>query len=107
MEQVAGLEELKPIVAALLEKELMVEITAPGRGQIVTHNLYEPEELARIRAAYADGIPPADSGVLQAREPATAADPELSNKIVDLESQIEKLWQTVKELRAELDEFKS
>ena len=45
MEPISGLSELKPIVASLLEKKLMIELTPPGRGQMVTHRLYMPHEL--------------------------------------------------------------
>jgi uncharacterized protein YceH (UPF0502 family) len=49
MEAIEDLAALKPIVAGLLERRLMIELTPPGRGQIVSHNLYPPDELARIR----------------------------------------------------------
>ena len=49
MDKISGINELRPIVASLLEKNLMVELTPPGRGQIVTHNLYQPQELERLR----------------------------------------------------------
>ena len=50
MEPIADLAALKPIVEGLIEKNLMIALTAPGRGQIVSHNLYPPGELAGIRA---------------------------------------------------------
>ena len=63
MEKISGLEELKPIVESLMEKGLMIELTPSGRGQIVTHNLYTPEELQRLQADYAEGAP-ADTAAL-------------------------------------------
>ena len=107
MEKISGLEELKPIVNGLLEKELMVEITPPGRGQIVTHNVYQPEELERIRGNFVGGAPPARTASHVSQGDAAPSDQGSSRKIDELESQIEKLWQTVNQLRAELDEIKS
>ncbi|HUE70500.1 MAG TPA: DUF480 domain-containing protein, partial [Pirellulaceae bacterium] len=46
---------LKQIADSLLAKGLMIELTAPGRGQIVSHNLYEERELAQMKAQYAGG----------------------------------------------------
>jgi uncharacterized protein YceH (UPF0502 family) len=53
---------LKQIVDALLAKGLLIELTPPGRGQIVTHNLYKERELTEIKAQYAGGagVPPAE-----------------------------------------------
>jgi uncharacterized protein YceH (UPF0502 family) len=50
LEPIADLAELKPIVDELLARGLMIELTAPGRGQIVSHNLYTPPELAELKA---------------------------------------------------------
>src|SRR5262245_1186992 len=47
MEPIADLAELRPIVEGLLARNLMIALTPPGRGQVVTHNLYPPEELAQ------------------------------------------------------------
>lgn len=55
MEPIADLNALKPVVDALLERGLMVEITPPGRGQVVSHNLYLPEELAEVKAGGSAG----------------------------------------------------
>ena len=49
MEPIADLAALTPLVDELLRRGLMVELTPPGRGQIVTHNLYPPEELDEVR----------------------------------------------------------
>ena len=62
MEPIADLAALKPVVESLVKKGLMVEITAPGRGQIVSHNLYKDRELTEIRAQFAGYVPPAGPG---------------------------------------------
>ncbi len=49
MEPIADLNELKPVLQSLLTKKLIIELTPPGRGQMVTHNLYFERELEKIR----------------------------------------------------------
>ena len=49
MEAIVDLNALRPIVDALLSKQLMVELSPPGRGQVVTHGLYGEEEMARLQ----------------------------------------------------------
>lgn len=49
MEPIADMNELRPVLTLLLSKRLLIELTPPGRGQIVTHNLYEDRELQKIR----------------------------------------------------------
>jgi uncharacterized protein YceH (UPF0502 family) len=45
MEPIEDLTALKPIVAGLVERGLMLELSPAGRGQLVSHNLYlEPEK---------------------------------------------------------------
>jgi uncharacterized protein len=61
MEPIADQAALKQIVDGLLKKELMVELSPPGRGQIVSHNLYKERELTELRAQYA-GHRPAERG---------------------------------------------
>src|SRR5262245_1022853 len=48
METIEDLSALKPIVHDLIERRLMVELTPPGRGQLVSHNLYLPDELTGV-----------------------------------------------------------
>jgi hypothetical protein len=61
MEAIADLAALKPSVDALLGRGLMVALTAPGRGQIVSHNLYTALEVAELKAKYAGHLPRATS----------------------------------------------
>src|SRR4051812_15438847 len=59
MEPVADLAALKPVVDSLVKKGLMVELTPPGRGQVVSHGLYKERELAEVKARFAGHIPAA------------------------------------------------
>ncbi len=49
MEPIADLNALRGILQSLRAKRLVIDITPPGRGQIISHNLYEPEELQRLK----------------------------------------------------------
>lgn len=55
MEPVADLEELKRLFDDLKRRNLVVELSPPGRGQIVSHNLYPEWELEALRKSVAAG----------------------------------------------------
>lgn len=52
---ITGLDELRPILISLKAKNLIVELTPAGRGQIVTHNVFQPNELAQLRQQFDSG----------------------------------------------------
>jgi len=58
---ITGLDELRPILSSLIEKRLIVELTPAGRGQIVTHNLYQGDELSRLKSEFS-GFSPTEQG---------------------------------------------
>lgn len=61
MEPIPDLGSLKPVVDSLLKKGLMIELTPPGRGQIVSHGLYKERELNETKAHYANYVPASSS----------------------------------------------
>ena len=52
MEPIAGLAELRPILDSLRSKGLVISLTPEGRGHVVSHALYQPGELEKLRAQY-------------------------------------------------------
>jgi hypothetical protein len=52
MEPFKELGDLLPVVDRLREKRLLIYLTPPGRGAVVTHNLYQPQELDKVRAEH-------------------------------------------------------
>jgi len=52
MEPIADLGELRPILASLKSKGLVIPLTPEGRGHVVTHALYPPGELETVKAQY-------------------------------------------------------
>ena len=112
MEPIADIGSLQPIVDRLRHKGLVIFLSAPGRGAVVTHNLYQPQELAKLKAEHAGGgndessdppqaqvhrpgsivSPPA---ALQAVETATAN----SAALDDLRTEVSSLKRELAELR--------
>lgn len=109
MEPIADLAELKPIVDELVQRGLMLELTQPGRGQIVTHNLYPREELDEVRERVSGaGSHGAGAGTPQARggESGSRAPQQLSatNAAIDeLRAEIAVLRRRVEDLEEKVD----
>jgi hypothetical protein len=106
MEPIPDLPALKPVVDALVKRGLMIEITGPGRGQIVSHNLYGEGELAEVRARYT-GQPPAASFKGDEPAPARAAPGGTADTIARLSGEIAELRAEVTRLRERVDELES
>jgi uncharacterized protein YceH (UPF0502 family) len=51
MEPIADVAALQPVLQSLIHKKLVISLTPPGRGQVVSHALYLPEEMEKVRAA--------------------------------------------------------
>lgn len=65
MEPVRDLAELRPVLAALKSRGLVISLTPEGRGHFVTHGLYQPRELENVKAQYGQGpgaVSPASAG---------------------------------------------
>jgi uncharacterized protein len=75
MEPIAGLNDLRPILVSLQSKGLVIALTPEGRGHVVTHALYQPNELERLRAQYQGGGEQADGNAPSPARPTTAAAP--------------------------------
>jgi uncharacterized protein YceH (UPF0502 family) len=52
MEPIADLTTLRNVLNSLKGKNLIVSLTSAGRGHVVTHNLYEPREMEKVRREY-------------------------------------------------------
>lgn len=107
MEPIAGMDELKPLVKSLIAKGLMIELTPPGRGQIVSHNLYESQEMDKLRQRVGNAMPAASDveGQGGAQRIPVSAPPapqsglaqelaELKQTVANLVARVEKLEQS-------------
>ncbi len=52
MDPIADLAALRAILAGLRGKALVLSLTAEGRGHVVSHALYPPEELEHLKAQF-------------------------------------------------------
>jgi uncharacterized protein len=126
MDPIPDLETLRPVLAALKEKGLVIALSPEGRGHVVTHALYEPRELDKVRAEFAGqaapreassgGNFPRDAGTSSAptaqqsastgpsRETATHSSPPLASRPPSLVAdQAFATAESVAQLRAELE----
>jgi hypothetical protein len=106
MEPIEDLAALKPIVEGLLERKLMIELTAPGRGQIVSHNLYTSSESAALREQHGKPTPSgaaeisAGAAGRSVSADAQPAMPELLAEISELRAQVAHLAERIAKLEA-------
>jgi uncharacterized protein YceH (UPF0502 family) len=115
MEPIADIAALRPIVEGLLERGLMIELTPPGRGQIVSHNLYPAGELAELRKGPTgpehrvaspegeDSTPAPALAATAATGPAVAGLAELSAELAELRAEVARLREIIRELDRRID----
>lgn len=60
--EIKDINDLRPVLESLLQKKLIVPLTPAGRGQVVTHALYQPQELEHLQKKYEGFVPCDDSG---------------------------------------------
>ncbi|MBI5169581.1 MAG: DUF480 domain-containing protein [Candidatus Eisenbacteria bacterium] len=93
MEAIADLAALKPIVEGLVARGLMIELTPPGRGQMVTHGLGLPGEVPAM----------SDHAAEHAAAPvARAAAPAATDEVAELRAELARLTERVARLEARL-----
>ena len=98
MEPIAGISELMPILSRLKDKGLLVEITPPGRGQMVTHGLFLPQETRQVPKA----SPTESSRALQTKNPAAPQPTVAGGRVPDLQQRVDSLERRVAELEQRL-----
>ncbi len=104
METISDIGQLRPIVESLRQKGLLLLLTPSGRGCVVTHALYQEQELAKLRAEY--GRAPVDEPIPIATpspQQTTVASDEGGLQVV--RDEVAELRREVAELRSELQEL--
>jgi len=128
MEPIADLTALRPVLDSLKAKDLIISLTSAGRGHVVTHNLYLPDELAKVRAQFlsdsnaaVDDEPRsstpstrgADQNIASATRaaPAPARDSTITSalpaEVESLRRELDEVRGHVRQLRGDLDELSS
>jgi uncharacterized protein len=127
MEPIADLETLRGVVAALKARKLIIGLTPEGRGHVLTHGLYQPQELDKLRAEYhgrGDEAPaapaaerpphspppvasPPQAAPIRAASaaPSSAANAELTAQVATLRSEVDELRSELDRLRREVDDL--
>jgi len=108
MEPINDLQHMTDLFNELKQRNLVVELSPPGRGQIVSHNLYPEWELEQVRKSVAVGISASadlDGPVSQSSRSTSSnsnAGQDAIPRITELESELESLKETVSDLQARL-----
>ena len=96
-EPIPDLPALQTVLNSLMEKNLVISLTPPGRGQLITHNLYLPEELENLKAKIAAGGDDEESSGSSG-----SSRPTLSSQLAAAQQEIAQLKAENEQLRAEL-----
>jgi len=109
--QLPDMSALKPVLQSLIAKNLLIELTPAGRGQMVTHNLYSENELDRVKRDASNSGSSGGGGATASAAPAAkAAAPTQSTTSSapvssDVQQQIDQLKNEVKALRSEIEDI--
>jgi uncharacterized protein YceH (UPF0502 family) len=105
MEPIADIGALKPILQSLIEKGLVQSLTPEGRGQIVSHALYLPEEQSDLQARAVELASNADepTAARSASSSGNRAPSGVNQLVADLQQQIEMLTEELEQLRKRVE----
>jgi uncharacterized protein YceH (UPF0502 family) len=107
MAHLPDLSSLQSVLDSLAERELVVYLTPPGqrRGVVVTHNLYPPDELERVRQAVGQRVDTAEESASDRPPPTPAWEAELAGLRAEVESlrgELRSLAERFEALKSEL-----
>jgi len=113
MDPIADLSALRRVLASLKSKDLVIPLTPEGRGHVVTHTLYLPNELERVKAQYgvvaaapATGPAPAISAPTSTPTASPVQAP--ASSTTDVEPELtDALRRELQELRSQLSQLRS
>jgi uncharacterized protein len=91
-EAIPDLTALNEILKSLMNKGLVIALTPPGRGQVFSHNLYQPEELTKLKNKFVGATGDSDGDADQ-NESAPSASRSARNdgEVAALQAEVEEL----------------
>ena len=104
MERIKGIAELQPIVDRLQEKGLIQLLTPPVRGCVLTHALYQEQELDKLRREFegqSEGRRSVPSEAAMSRT-AISADPNKASELDAVRSDVASLKRQLAELQEQV-----
>jgi uncharacterized protein YceH (UPF0502 family) len=113
MEALPDLGALQALLEGLTPRGLVVYLSPPGqkRGILVTHGLYPPDELEKVRQAFANaavaGDDEAPHRVSGARTELAAAAPAWTAELAAVREEVQELRDRLETLSSEIRELKS
>ncbi len=108
MEPIADLSALRPVVASLKSKGLVVSLTPEGRGHVVTHTLFQPSELEKLKAQYGSAVSVAPRQDAPTTTPAAAPPAAAQLQASSMEAElVAAIHRDISELRAQLGQLRS
>ena len=109
MEPINDLQHMTDLFHELKRRNLVVELSPPGRGQIVSHNLYPEWELEQLRKSVTAGISASAEADVPSANMASrpgsfsaSSNSEFNKRIMELESEVEGLKESMNDLQARL-----
>ncbi len=91
-EPIADLQALNEILRSLMNKGLVIALTPAGRGQVFSHNLYQPEELTKLKNKFV-GVSgdSEDVGNQNEEEAMQVRQPRSGGEVMALRAEVEEL----------------
>lgn len=110
--EITDLSALRPVLKRLIERGLVLALSAEGRGQIVTHALYLDNELEKVKRKAVDSAsaapPPAQTSNAP-RTPQTVVTPDNNSadldEVAELRGEVGELREMVTKLKSEIDDI--
>lgn len=112
MEPFPDLPALQTVLEALAARDLVVYLSPPGqkRGVMVTHGLYPPQELEKVRLAFANAAVAGDEVERPVRLAAARSEPSPPAWVAEtaaLQAQINAMRESIEALTAEVRDLKT
>jgi hypothetical protein len=112
MEPIADLSAMRQVLAGLKAKGLALSLTSEGRGHVVSHALYPPEELARLKSEWGSRAEAAAQASTWCESDSPARPHSASNfpaadELAALRREVDQLKAEVGDLRSQMEELKA